>query len=344
MNTADVAVAQAARLATFRAARRRGVDWLLGQLGSDGALGDPAAGFHYYRAPWTFTACGESEAANAVCGWIRRNLLTAAGRLDGPLRVYDDAYAYRDATLIVGAQLAGQYDLSLGLLPALLDWRDPQSGGFPNDRLPGGAQSDNMDIPYTCGPGFACLATGHLDPARAIYRLLQAIYDAQPALPARFYYAWSRSQQALITAYPEDRRLWYVVENDAARAQRWTVGGIAAGFLCRLYLAEPRPEYLALARQYQAFSMAATPHQFDYPQACKSSWGSSLLYQITGEEVYRRWTLSLGDWYVQRQEDDGSWRWWNGGRQTLGARIELTLEFVMHLDTLIGALASRAGE
>lgn len=341
MATAISAPVMSEKLREYRAAQRKGTEWLLRHLNSDGSLGDPSQGFHYYRAPWTFVATGESAAANAVCGWIRRNLLTSEGRLEGPYRVFDDAYAYRNATLIVGAQMAMQYDLSHGLMSDLLAWQDPLSGGFPDDRMPNGGRSDNMDIPYSCGPGFACLATGHLDAARAVYRFLKAIYDVQTELPDRFYYAWSQTQQTVITQYPEDRRHWYIVDNQVARPQRWTIGGIAAGFLCRLYLADPCPEYIALARQYQAFSMSATERQFEFPQVCKSSWGSALLYQITGEDKYLKWTYRMGDWFVRTQEPDGHWRWWSQERPSLGSQIELTLEFVMHLDTLIGGLASR---
>ena len=330
---------RAERLDRYVAARQAGVRWLLGHLAPDGALGNPDEGFHFYRAPWTFAVTGETAAATVVCGWIRRHMLTPEGRIDGPYRKFDDAYAYRNATLIIGAHLAGQYDLSHRLMPELLQWGDPRSGGFPNDRLPGGGQSDNMDLPYTCGPGFAALITGHLDTARAVYRYLQRLYDVQPALPDRFYYAWSLSNNALITEYPEAQRLWYIVENTVDRAQRWTIGGIAAGFLCRLYLAEPRAEYLELARRYQAFSMAATEAQFNYAQVCKSSWGSSLLYQLTGEAVYRDWTYRMGDWFVETQQPAGHWAWER--YRTLGQQIELTLEFVMHLDTLIGGLAAR---
>ena len=87
--------------------------------------------------------------------------------------------------------------------------------------------------------------------------------------------------------------------------------------------------------------MAATDAQFKYPSVCKSSWGSSLLYQVTGEATYRDWTLRMGDWYVAQQESDGRWHPWI--EQTEGDVIEITLEFVMHLDTLIGALVSRGG-
>src|SRR5262249_17443237 len=154
-------------------------------------------GFRLYRAPWTFTVLGESAAAAAVCVWIRHNMLQPDGRIGGPFRVLNDAYAYRNATLIIGAQMAGQYDLSHGLMRELLDWPDPIPGGFANDRLPDGGMTDVMDIPYACGPGLACLVTGHLDKARQVARFLRTLYDAQPALPDRFYYAWSRARQEL---------------------------------------------------------------------------------------------------------------------------------------------------
>ncbi len=327
------------KLAAYRAARRRGVEWLLRQLGPDGALGDPAEGFLFYRAPWTFAVCGETDAAAAVCGWIRRNMRTADGKIEGPYRVFDDAYGYRNSALIVGAQLCGQYDLSLGLMPDLLSWQDPLSGAFANDRTPDGGKSDDMDIPYACGPGFACLATGNLDAARRVAAFLKRIYDAQTELPDRFFYTWSRSKQAPITKYPDAERSRYVVENQVARPQRWTIGGIAAGFLCRLYLAEPKPVYLALARRYQEFSMSATERQFEFRQVTKSGWGSSLLYEITFEERYLRWSYRMGDWLVNGQRADGPWVYEDS--TTPGAVIERTLERVMHLDTIIGALASR---
>lgn len=326
-------------LAAYTEVRDKGTRWLLQFMNPDGSLGNPAEGFYFYRAPWTFTQVGATDAATAICGWIRRHMLTPEGDFTGPYRVSRDAYGYRNATLIVGAHKAGQYDLSLGALPWLLRWQDPQSGGIPDDLLEGNTPSDNMDIPYTCGAGFAFLATGQLERARSIFAFLQRIYDVQPALPDTFYYAWSRSRQTIITEFPPEERFWYIVENQLPSRQRWTIGGIAAGFLCRLYLADPQPEYLALARQYQDFSMRATDGQFDFPQVCKSSWGSSLLYQITGEQRYAAWTYRMGDWYAATQQADGRWQF--DPDATLGSVIELTLEFVMHVDTLIGALAAR---
>lgn len=327
------------KLKLYRDMRDKGTQWLLKQMNSDGSIGDAREGFYFYRAPWTFAATGETESASAICGWVRKNMLTPQGAIDGPYCTSGNAYAYMTSAFVVGAQLASQYDLSYGIMSTLLSYQDPRSGGFANDRNDDGSQSDDMDIPFACGPGFACLATGHLNEARKVYHYLKDIYEAQKELPARFFYTLSRVTQMPIKQYDADKWTSYVVENQDPRRQRWTIGGIAAGFLCRLSMVEPKPEYIELARKYQAFSMVATGRQFDWSHVCKSSWGSSLLYQITGEDQYLQWTLKMGDWYVERQNNEGYWHW--DYYTTLGSHIELALEFVMHIDILIGGLAAR---
>ena len=313
--------------------------WLMSHMNPDGSIGNTKDGFYYYRAPWTFTLLGESDAAHAICGWIRANLVTPQGDLSAPARITNDAWAYSDGTFIVGAHMLQQYDLSYGLMPALLRWQDPKSGAFGNDRLPDGSMSDDMDIPFACGAGFACLQTGHLDEARQVAQFLQVIFDAQPDIAERFYCFWSRSRQAPITEADPDFQLRFVVENNVDRMQRWTIGGISAAFLCRLYLVDPQPQYLELARKYQAFSMAATEAQFSYPSACKSSWGAALLYQVTGEQQYLDWLGRFGQWYINAQEPDGLWHPWV--EETLGDVIDITIEYAMHVLTLTGAVSSR---
>ena len=334
------------RLASYMAARRRGIDWILARQRADGSLGDPAEGYKYYRALWTFAATGEVQAGHAIAGWIRANLLQPAdpatgtpARIDGPLRILRDGWGYRDSALIIGAQMLHQYDLGVGLMPALLADLDPISGSVANDHMDDGSLSDDGDIPYSCGVGFAALACGDVPSARRIAAFLRRIYEAQTDLPDSFFCFWSRARQAPIRREDPDFQLRMVVDNQVDRSQRWTIGGISAGFLCRLYLADPQPEYLELARRYMAFSIAATDAQFKYPAVCKSSWGSSLLYQVTGEQQYLDWTLRLGDWYVATQTAEGCWHPLQ--ERTEADRIEVTLEFVMHLDTLIGGLSSR---
>lgn len=320
----------------IEAACRRATRWVLAQQRSSGVIGDPALGFKYYRGPWALALMGEIGPALALCDWIRENLLRE-GRLDGDLRILQDGWAYRDSVLIVGSQMLGQYDLSHGLVESLCFWQDPISGGFANDATPEGQGSDEMDIPYAAGPGLALLATGRLAEARRVADFLGAMYTAQSAMPDRFYCFWSREAQRPIIESDPSFEQRFVVDQRADRMQRWTIGGIAAGFLGRLYLADPQPGYLDLARKYQAFSMDATDAQFKYPSVCKSSWGASLLYQITGEDEYLDWLLRMGQWYLETQDEGGWWHPWV--ERTTADVIEITLEFIMHLRVLRGAMA-----
>ena len=330
----------AADLSRFRASRDRGIGFVLGLTAADGTVGNPDDGFVFYRAPWSFQLTGHSEVASAVCGWVRRHMLQPDGTLDGGIRTSTAAYGYIDSTFIYGAHLAGQFDLSEGLMPRLLGWQDERSGGFANDLLPGGEPGDDMDVWNACGPGFASLVTGHRREAGLVAEFLGRIHRAQPNLPRHLYFAWSRERQALITEFDAAAAATYVVDNELDARQSWVVGGIAAAFLGRLYLVDRDPELLSLARAYQDFSMAATPAQFNYASACKSGWGGAVLYQVTGEDRYLEWTRRMGDWFAGRQRADGAWGL--DETSTGGTLVWVTLEFVMHMDTIINALASHA--
>lgn len=325
-------------LADTQLAARRATDWILAQQRPSGVIGDPELGLKYYRGAWALALMGEPDAALRLCAWMRGNLLRD-GRLSGPLRLLTDGWAYRDSAVIIGAQMLGQYDLSLGVVDSLLAWQDPVSGGFANDAGAGGVGSDEMDIPYAAGPGLALLATGRIAEARRVAEFLERIHSAQRELPDRFYCFWSRREQRPIVSGDDGFQRRFLVDRTADEMQRWTIGGIAAGFLGRLYLADPEPRYLELARAYQRFSMESSDAQFKYPSVCKSSWGAALLYQITGEAPYLDWLRRMAAWYLAGQETEGWWHPWV--EQTDADVIEITLEFIMHLQVLRGAVVSR---
>ena len=88
-----------------------------------------------------------------MASWVRENMWTPEGDFDNGLRVNRDAYAYRNATFIYGAHMARQFDLSHRSMEHLLSWQDPATGGFSNN-LEDDGMSDDMDIPYTVGPGW----------------------------------------------------------------------------------------------------------------------------------------------------------------------------------------------
>lgn len=327
------------RLARYEAAKRRGVEFLLKHVNPDGSVAYLEDGFHFYRLPWTFTVCGETRAALRVCAWVRQHMLTEQGDFDGGHRGGGVAFAYANGTFCYGAHMARQYDLSHRGVGFLLSIQD-RSGGFPDDILPDGSYSDHMDIPFTVGVGLALVATGKIEAARRVYGFLQHIWSQQDALPHRLYYTLSRRTQKVYREWPPEKQAKFVVIAQADAAQRWTVGGIAAAFLCRLYLADPNPAYVELAQQYMEFSLNSTLAQFKYAAACKSGWGASLLYQVTGERKYLDWALRVADWFADTQQPDGSWRcFWSDRPES--SQITLAAEFVAHIDTILGAISSR---
>ena len=260
------------KITRYEEVKRRGVDYILAHENPDGSFGPVEDGFYFYRLPWTFMAAGETRAALGICRWVRENMLTEDGDFDRGLRKLTDAYAYRNGTFIYGAHMARQYDLSVGCMGFLLTLRDPASGGFAKDMTPDGP-SDEMDVPYTVGSGLACIATGRMDAARGVYGYLASLWEQQDELPDRLYYNMSRRTGRVIREFPPEERFWHVVVAQEAMMQRWTVGGIASAFLCRLYMADPNPEYIGLARRYMRFSMESTEGQFAFAPVCKSGLG-----------------------------------------------------------------------
>ena len=250
-------------IAKYESVKRKGVDYILEHVNPDGSYGPVEDGFYFYRLPWTFLVAGETRAALGICGWVRENMLTDEGDFDRGLRKLTDAYAYRNATFIYGAHMARQYDLSVGCMPFLLTLQDPASGGFANDLNEDGP-SDTMDVPYTVGSGLACIATGNMDAALEVYGYLVSLWDQQDELPDRLYYNMSRRTQQVVREFPPEERRWHVVVAQDAVPQRWTVGGIASAFLSRLYMSDPNPDYISLARQYMRFSMESTEGQFEF--------------------------------------------------------------------------------
>ena len=324
--------------------KKKAIEFLLSKFNSDGTVG-PAQedGFYFYRLPWSLSIAGETRAANIVCSWIYNHMMTIEGDFDNGLRKIKDAYAYRNATLIYGAHMLRRYDISHSGMSFLLSLQDPLSGGFANNMNENGP-SDDMDIPYTVGCGLACIATGYLHQARKVYNYLDLIWKQQSNLPSELYYNLSRKTQEIINPQEGKDGFWDVVVAQRDSYQRWTVGGIAAAFLCRLYLVDPEKKYLDLAIKYMDFSMGSTESQFKYASACKSGWGSSLLYLITGEEKYFHWTKKLAQWFVGHQSEDGSWSMNKLGREELDSEsgiIHLTAEFVVHVDTIISCLSAR---
>jgi hypothetical protein len=328
----------------YRESRRKGATFLLRHLNRDGSLGPVEQSIFYYRIPWALALCGQTGPAMRLTDWVRRHMLTPDGEVVGGAspnaNANRQANTYAETCLAYGAQLLRQYDVAERAMRFARRFQDPLTGGVYLDRERTGP-NDPQILYLTCQLGMSALLTGHRECAEATGHFLQRLWAAQPELPERLFTIYTRDA-GLATKVPvgADHR-HYVDESQDAQQYHYN-GGMAAAFLVQLSLSTGGASWLDLARQYQAFSMGSTERQFEVMQVCKSAWGGGLLYAATGEPIYRDWTIRMGDWFVANQHDDGHWE--NSPylvpQPSLPSNLAITAEFVVHLDTIIGALST----
>jgi hypothetical protein len=329
------------KLASYCQACRRGTDWLLDRMNADGSLGPVQERLYYYRVPWTLAMMGEIAAASRKLDWIKQHMFSPEGAFEGrsPQGVFETIYgSYPLACLIVGATLLRRFDIVYPGLDRLLDWQDPESGGFYNDWNERTATGEQVLFP-ACQGGMTLILGGRIEAARKAGQWVKKLWESQPDVTQQLYHIYSRDR-GVVTDFPPDRVVFYVTKKDEPWQYHYN-GGIAAAFLTKLYLATGEDEWLEYARRYQEFSMTTDECQFQSMQTCKSGWGAGLLYLATREPRYRDWTVRMGDWFLEHQFEDGHWentKYWTPDA-TEDINIEVTAEFVLHVANIISYLS-----
>jgi hypothetical protein len=331
-------------LSRVQDSKRRGVEFLLDHIAGDGSVADATGGrVTWYRFPWALAVAGETAAAFSVLSWIERTGLGADGAFHGGLTRDPDANkttnSYAETILAYGAVLLRRFDIARRAMGFAEQYHDPQSGGIFMTREHAAPDGPQLLFP-TAQFGMSAVLTGRLDVARQTGEWFTRLWDAQPELPDRLYTVWMDG--VLLTERRDDIDSRHVVQEAQKPRQVFYNGGIAASFLTQLYMATGEQQWLDYARQYQQFSMDSCPEQFETKQVCKSAWGSGLLYLATGDKGYVPWIARMGEWFADGQEADGGWSNTKAieADPPLRHRLEITAEFVVHLDTVIAALSS----
>ena len=314
----------------FRQARDKGCVYLLAKLQPDGAFGEPSPRVtEYYKVFSAFQVCGHTSAANLLCSWVRAHGMTPLGDF-GPRPDEADPYfyAYYNTWVVIGAHWLGQFDLAERGMEFLMEFWDPESGGFypsPTER-----DADTLqDLWVVSGCAQAALYTGRLDVARGAGRWMDRLMRAQPNYPKQLYSVYSRGSGLITEPDPNDDAR-YVMVNDAERDQYFFHPGIAGGFLARLYQATGEAQWLDLAKQYMVFAEGANDYLFKLLRAGKVGWAASVLYTLTGESKFRDMAVRVGDNIIDAQSTDGSW----SGTGLSMPSNDATAEMVVWLDEI----------
>lgn len=345
MNQTTIADDPIPQLKTCERARRKGLDFLLDHINEDGSLPQSQDRVTIYRVPWALALGGESAAAHRVLGRIEQTGIGRDGAFHGGnpwIPAANHTFnTYPETCLAYGAQLLGRFDIARQVMAFANQFQDAETGGVYMDRQQLG--DDGYQLLFlTCQFGMSALVTGDLESAIRTAQWLQHLREAQPAFPDRLYTVWTRAG-GLATSTPAGEDARHFVNNSQNIREFHYNGGIAAAFLGKLYLQTSDNAWLQLAEEFQAFSMNSTEHQFETRQVCKSAWGASQLAIATGAPTHMEWASKMGAWFSATQEADGHWNnsAYLAPRTALEHQIEITAEFIIHLDSVIAALASR---
>ena len=336
------------RIGAYEAARRRGVAFILANINDDGSSPETdRPRVTYYRLPWALAVSGETAAAYRHLGWIERTGIGDDGRFHGGVSWSPAANrafnSYPETCLAYGATLLRRFDLARRLMRFASRFQDPVTGGVFMDRDRRDEHGPQL-LFLTAQFGMSAVMTGDRDAAVRVGDWLRQLWQAQPDLPHRLFTVWTRANDLTTEVPAGDDPGHYV--NDARQTRQYHYnGGIAATALAHIGMATGDAAWLDLARAYQRFSMETTERQFETKQVCKSAWGAGLLTLATGDDAYAPWLVRMGDWFAAEQEPDGGWSNtpYLDPEPPLAHRLEATAEFVVHLDTLIAALAAAAG-
>ena len=264
----------------FRDARDTGCSFLLGKMRPDGGYGDPERGVaEYYKVPAALAACGETDTANRLCSWIRKDGVLPNGDF-GPrlefIRGY--GYTYYNAWVIKGAHRLGHFDLSQRGMDFLMSFWDSESKGFYSSPI-GHDPEMQQDLWVVAGCGWCALYTGRIEVARGAGRWMKKLMEAQPNYPRQLYGVYS-GKRGLHIEHDPDQEFRYVLNHDATRDQPFYNPGIAGGFLALLYQATGEKEWLELAQEYMRIAEDASEYLFGLVRSGKVGWGASLLYTV----------------------------------------------------------------
>jgi hypothetical protein len=290
----------------LRDARDRGGNFLLSFRRPDGGFGPPERGLaDYYKVISAYQVCGATNAASQLCDWVRRHGMTPQGDF-GPriLETMEYYYPYYNAWVVTGGHRLGQFDISQRGMDFLMNFWDADSGGFYCSATERNA-STKQDLWVVSGCGLAALSTGRLQVALGVGEWMQRMMNAQPDYPRKLYGVFSRSEGLIVDFESSDIR--YVVSCDPARDEFFFSPGIASGFLARLYMATGQPRWLDLAQQFLLIAEHANDYFFQSVRAGKVGWAASLLYTLTGKDIYREMALRVGQYLIWTQTADGSW-------------------------------------
>ncbi|MBI3208657.1 MAG: hypothetical protein HYZ37_07125 [Candidatus Solibacter usitatus] len=274
---------------------RKGRDWILRHLQTDGSISGASDLRAYYKTPFALLQSGASAEADRVLDYVESRFLRDGGDLDGTGVPWFPIYrTYPHSWLCCGAMKSGRFELARALSGFIATFHNPSSGGFFADE----ARSVE-EIMTTSMAGLASLWSGRLDLAMAAAGWLENLMNAQPHLERGLYTSW---RDGLVTTFSEQEQPGCFIDASKPR-QYYFQFGISAAFLSSL----GDEKWLRLARQFLHASAHCSEDRYSTPQSGKIGWGAAWTSRLSRSEEDRDLSRKVAAGLCALQNDDGSW-------------------------------------
>lgn len=323
----------------INASIKKGSEFLANHQLESGEMQEPNSGLStYYKTAQAFVSTGALDRASKLLDWVVASSLTEDGdfgRTDGRGQQAHNA-VYPNAWLTLGAHRSGRYDVSYPAIRCVLANQNSTTGGFyrnPPGTNPssvgqlsgtygGGFVDGGQDILNSSMAGLACLAMGYKDEALKSARFVAKVLSLQPDPSDRVYFQMSPDGM-LVVDFPEDQSAAFML-NSQKTDQNYFQIGIAAAFLCRMYVADSDKTHVEVAKQYIDLLDSYGTDKYAIGKSGKVGWGSAYLYRLTGEQRFKDIFQEVALNLMSLQGQDGSWV----SDRSISAQVEVTSEFV----------------
>lgn len=282
---------------------------------------------------------GHGSAALRLMPFLRGNFVDENGDFDMPeVREGKEGIlkerGYAPAWMIFSSHVNMAFDMSLGALPHLLKYQDPETGGLFGTAEECVHGKGVIHPAVTAIAGQAALVTGALEHARRMGdHFVDNLIAFNPDLSRAFYPVWD-TERGLRTDSdtPSGPNMPPVLIRHAPNQHHYLTG-MTIGFLSDLYRATRGRKYLDGALELYRFA-ADDDEVYRTTASHKFAWGCAWLYRETSEVEHLESACRTCDYLISHaQESDGSFVHWAfvkaSSEWNYPRRLNITAQFAL---------------
>lgn len=263
----------------------------------------------YFKLPMFFLKSGQFDLANKVLDFIFKKFLMNDGdfktkpNLKSEKQEYIEYWSYFNGWILRAACLlnyevpskALHYFQSLHLGQGKFFSHHPKDIGY-----------GTTDVLTIAHHGLFYLDAGNKNLSDKASQSLYAAFDAQLDLRTKFLLRFDKQAQS-INEYTTEQQLLFSVHRNCGRDQLYFMLAYPCAFLGLHYKKTENIKSLEYAKHYMAFLLNCDERVFTSRFSHKTAWAASILYAVTGEQIYLNIAKRIINFFINIQSECGIW-------------------------------------